>query len=178
MQHVWRYAVARHPVLALLDRLVEPELLLLADRVHVDLVVHRGLDVAARAQVLHPVIVEVVVPARQVGIQGVEVGGLLDAIPDACELICEMLTSGIGPATRKIKGRCDGRFRFWIGSERGEGSLGSRVEVRLDDHRQPAADHAIAVAALERGLHAAHALVGHALHETDVETDLVPLDDL
>ena len=62
------------------------------------------------------------VAAGQVGIEGVEVGGLLDTIPDARELIGEMLASGIGPAARKIKGQYDGQFRFWIGSERGEGA--------------------------------------------------------
>ena len=49
---VGRDAVARHAVFALLDRLVEAELLLLRDTIEHDLVVHGRLDVAARPQVL------------------------------------------------------------------------------------------------------------------------------
>ena len=55
-KHVRRDAVARHPILAFLDRLVEAELLLLRDGVHHHLVVHRGADVALGAQVLGAVV--------------------------------------------------------------------------------------------------------------------------
>ncbi len=74
--------------------------------------------------------------------------GLLDAVTDRRKLVRKVLTSGV-----------------------------RRVEVRLDDEREAAADDAIAVLALERGLHARHALVRNPLHQADVELDLVPLDD-
>ena len=80
-QHIGRHAVARHAVLALLDRLVEAELLLLRNTVEHDLVVHRRADVALGAQVLAAVVVEVVVAAGEVGVERVEVAGLLDAVP-------------------------------------------------------------------------------------------------
>ena len=47
------------------------------------------------------------------------------------------------------------------------------VEIALDDEREAAAHDAIAVLALERGLHARHSLVRYALHKTHVELDLV-----
>ena len=65
-----------HAVLALLDCLVEAQLLLLRDRVHHHLVVHRGADVALGAKVLAAVVVEVVVAAGQVGVKNVKVAGL------------------------------------------------------------------------------------------------------
>ena len=48
-----------------------------------------------------------------------------------------------------------------------------RVEVRLNDQSQTAANHAVAVATAERCLHPADALVRHALHEADIEADPV-----
>ena len=55
-EHVRGDAVARHPVFALLNRLVEAELLLLRDRVEHDLVVHRRTDVSLRAKILGAVV--------------------------------------------------------------------------------------------------------------------------
>ena len=48
-EEVGRDAVTAHAILALLDRFVEAQLLLLRDGVHHHLVVHRGADVALRA---------------------------------------------------------------------------------------------------------------------------------
>ena len=48
-EHVRRDAVAGHAILAFFDRLVEAQLLLLRNRVHHHLVVHRGADVALGA---------------------------------------------------------------------------------------------------------------------------------
>ena len=53
----------------------------------------------------------------------------------------------------------------------------ARHSLRLNDQSQTAANHAVAVATAERCLHPADALVRHALHEADIEADLVPLDD-
>ena len=74
---------------------------------------------------------------------------LLDAVADGLELVRKVLAAGVGS-----------------------------VEIALDHHRQPAANHAIALTPAERRLHARRALVRNALHETHVEADLVPLDDL
>ena len=74
--------------------------------------------------------------------------GLLDAVTDRRKLVREVLATGV-----------------------------RRVEVRLDDEREAAADDAIAVLALERGLHARHSLVRYALHQTNIEFNLVPFDD-
>ena len=63
-----------------------------------------------------------------------------------------------------------------VGEVRAAGVGG--VEVGLDDQSQTAAHDAVAVLAAQRGLHARHALIRYALHQADVELDLVPLDDL
>jgi len=73
---------------------------------------------------------------------------LLDAVADRGELVGKVLTASV----------------------RG-------VEVRLDDQSQTAAHDAVAVTAAQRSLHAAHALIRYALHQTHVEANLVPLDD-
>ena len=73
---------------------------------------------------------------------------LLHAIPNAGKLIGEVLTAGVG-----------------------------RIEVRLNDQRETAANDAVAVLAAQGRLHARDALVRHTLHKTDVEANLVPLDD-
>ena len=52
-----------------------------------------------------------------------------------------------------------------------------RVEIRLDDQSQAAADDAVAVLAPQRSLHARHAFVRYTLHQADIEANLVPLDD-
>ena len=53
---------------------------------------------------------------------------------------------------------------WWLRMAAWRGSSGSLA---------PAHD-AVAVLAAQRGLHARHALIRHALHEADVELDLVP----
>jgi hypothetical protein len=50
------------------------------------------------------------------------------------------------------------------------------IEVALDGHANAAADDAVPVAAAQGGLHARDALVRHALEQTDVEAQLIPLD--
>lgn len=54
--HVGRHTVPRHAVLALLDRAVETEVVLLSDAVEHDLVGHGCLDRAARAKTLGEVV--------------------------------------------------------------------------------------------------------------------------
>ena len=49
------------------------------------------------------------------------------------------------------------------------------VEVRLDHHGEAAAHDAVALTAAQGRLHARRALVRHALHQADVEANLVPL---
>ena len=48
------------------------------------------------SQVLRAIVIEVVVGGRQVGIQRVEVAGLLDAVPNRRELIGKVLATGVG----------------------------------------------------------------------------------
>ena len=50
-----------------------------------------------------------------------------------------------------------------------------RVEVRLDDQSQTAADDTVTMLTAQARLHTADALIRDALHKTDVEADLVPL---
>jgi hypothetical protein len=50
------------------------------------------------------------------------------------------------------------------------------IEVALNGHANAAADDAVPVAAAQGGLHARDALVRHALEQTDVEAQLIPLD--
>ena len=70
---------------------------------------------------------------------------LLDAVANRGELVGEVLAPGV----------------------RG-------VKVRLDDQSQTPAHHAIPVPAAKACLHARHALVWHALHQANVEANLVP----
>jgi len=78
-KHVRRDAVAAHAMLALLDGLVEAHLLLLSDAIEHDLVLHGGLDVALGSEIFRPIVTEVVVGRREVGVEDVEVAGLLHA---------------------------------------------------------------------------------------------------
>lgn len=50
--------------------------------------------------------------------------------------------------------------------------------LRLDDQSETAAHHAVAVTTAKARLHPRHTFVWHALHQADVEADLVPFDDL
>ena len=52
----------------------------------------------------------------------------------------------------------------------------SRVKVRLDDEADAAAHDTLAVAPAHGRLHAAHALIGHALEEAHIKVQLVPLN--
>jgi hypothetical protein len=108
---------------------------------------HRGADGATGAETLGEVVPEVVVAAGEISEDGIEVAGLLHAIPDARELIAEVLAAGVGG-----------------------------VEVALDRHADAAAHDAVAVTAAQGRLHARHALVRHALEEADIEAELIPLD--
>lgn len=65
-QEVRRDLVAAHPVLDLLDRLVETQALFLNDRVHEDLMSHGRADGATGAETLGEVVPEVVVAACEV----------------------------------------------------------------------------------------------------------------
>jgi hypothetical protein len=67
--------------------------------------------------------VEIVVSTRQVGVEGVEVGRLLDAIPNRLQLIGKVLAASVGPASpkRNVRSahgvqRLKGRTRDWCGS--------------------------------------------------------------
>ena len=71
---------------------------------------------------------------------------LLDAVADGLELIGKVLAAGVGG-----------------------------VEVRLDHHGETAAHDAVALTPAQRSLHARRTLVGHALHQTHVEANLIPL---
>lgn len=53
------------------------------------------------------------------------------------------------------------------------GDVSARIGLGSFEDECSPADDAIAVLALERGLHARHALVRNALHETHVKLDLV-----
>ena len=73
---------------------------------------------------------------RRVRVSAQSIARLLHAIADRLKLIGEVLATGVG-----------------------------RIEVRLDHHGEATADHAIALTAAERRLHARRALVGHTLCE-------------
>ena len=87
------------------------------------------------------------VAASQVGEEAVKVAGLLDTVPKARELVGEVLAASIGG-----------------------------VEVRLDGHPNATPHDAVSVPAAQAGLHARDALVRHALQQTHIKTELVPLD--
>ena len=70
---VWRDPVSGHAVLALLHGTVETEIVLLGDAVEHDLVGHRRLDRATRAEALGEVIPEVVLQHEGAVSGGVEV---------------------------------------------------------------------------------------------------------
>ena len=69
-------STTKRTVLALLDGLVESELLLLGDAIEHDLVVHGRLDVTLGTEVLRLVVDEIVVAACQVGKESVKVASL------------------------------------------------------------------------------------------------------
>ena len=68
-----------------------------------DLVLHGGLDVALGAKIFRPIVREVVVGRGQVGVEDVEVAGLLDAVPDRRELVGEVAAAGVGGVLRTDK---------------------------------------------------------------------------
>lgn len=105
---------------------------------------HRGANGAPGAETLGEIVAEIVVAAGEVSEDGIEVAGLLHAIPDAGELIAEVLAAGVGG-----------------------------VEVALDRHADAAAHDAVAVTAAQGRLHTRHALVRNALEEADIEAEPV-----
>jgi hypothetical protein len=79
----------------------------------------------------------------------------------------EMLTTGVRCVEIALDDERETPVRCKCGDVSARIGLGS-----FEDECSPA-DHAIAVLALERGLHARHSLVRNALHETHVKLDLV-----
>ena len=76
------------------------------DGVEHGLVRHGHADRAARAQALLHVVPKVVVAARQVGKERIEVAGLLHAIADAGELVREVLAPRLGGVEVGLNGLC------------------------------------------------------------------------
>ena len=64
--------------------------------------VHRRLDVALGAEVLRAVVIEIIVRRREVSVERVEVAGLLDAIPNACELCAQQAPRKLGGTVAKF----------------------------------------------------------------------------
>ena len=102
---------------------------------------------------------------------------LLNAIPDRGKLVGEVLAAGVGGVLRTGEG-CERETGFVVCVVRVDSRRPGTHEVRLDDESQATAHDTVAVLAAQRCLHARNAFVWHALHQTHVEVNLVPFDDL